>query len=543
MKAFAEIDLGYGDAANYKNNRKYKELFSKVFVKDEKLDRLMREDTYYLIGDKGTGKTAYSVFLANSEYQNTQSKVINLEATDYKIFLNLRKLGFLQLSDFSRIWKIILLLMTAESIQKENISSFGPKRSALFEKLKSRIDAYYENAYIPEIAGTIKYIFDEACSMQAGLSFSTIGLGSNLQSTLSDKLVTECTIQKFQNNLADMERQFCDAFSRLKINKNKFIFIDSIDIKLDEFSEPEYQACIQGLANAIWSVNTDVFRAMPDSGGFLKVVLSIRTDMFSKLNLHNQANKIRDNSVLLDWRTTYQSYTTSPLYQLCNNLLTYNNPIEGGQTAWDYYFPWFTDSTNIEKRDNDSSFINCLRLSLSRPRDMISIMKAIQRQNKKANSGTISTIQDFKNDDTENEISNYYIDEAKDWCLHKFSDQEFITLIFFFQFLDGKSRFDYKEYKCAFEAYQKQVDNRKMEIFEELLDADAFLQLLYDLNMICYYDKDNRGRDLFRFCYREREVYNLSPKVKTDSIYGVHYALLKALNLGWTPMPSESDIE
>lgn len=543
MKAFAEIDLGYGDAANYKNNRKYKELFSKVFVKDEKLDRLLREDTYYLIGDKGTGKTAYSVFLENSEYQNTQSKVINLEATDYKIFLNLRKLGFLQLSDFSRIWKIILLLMTAESIQKENISSFGPKRSALFEKLKSRIDAYYENAYIPEIAGTIKYIFDEACSMQAGLSFSTIGLGSNLQSTLSDKLVTECTIQKFQNNLADMERQFCDAFSRLKINKNKFIFIDSIDIKLDEFSEPEYQACIQGLANAIWSVNTDVFRAMPDSGGFLKVVLSIRTDMFSKLNLHNQANKIRDNSVLLDWRTTYQSYTTSPLYQLCNNLLTYNNPIEGGQTAWDYYFPWFTDSTNIEKRDNDSSFINCLRLSLSRPRDMISIMKAIQRQNKKANSGTISTIQDFKNDDTENEISNYYIDEAKDWCLHKFSDQEFITLIFFFQFLDGKSRFDYKEYKCAFEAYQKQVGNRKMGIFEELLDADAFLQLLYDLNMICYYDKDNRGRDLFRFCYREREVYNLSPKVKTDSIYGVHYALLKALNLGWTPMPSESDIE
>lgn len=543
MKAFAEIDLGYGDAANYKNNRKYKELFSKVFVKDEKLDRLMREDTYYLIGDKGTGKTAYSVFLENSEYQNTQSKVINLEATDYKIFLNLRKLGFLQLSDFSRIWKIILLLMTAESIQKENISSFGPKRSALFEKLKSRIDAYYENAYIPEIAGTIKYIFDEACSMQAGLSFSTIGLGSNLQSTLSDKLVTECTIQKFQNNLADMERQFCDAFSRLKINKNKFIFIDSIDIKLDEFSEPEYQACIQGLANAIWSVNTDVFRAMPDSGGFLKVVLSIRTDMFSKLNLHNQANKIRDNSVLLDWRTTYQSYTTSPLYQLCNNLLTYNNPIEDGQTAWDYYFPWFTDSTNIEKRDNDSSFINCLRLSLSRPRDMISIMKAIQRQNKKANSGTISTIQDFKNDDTENEISNYYIDEAKDWCLHKFSDQEFITLIFFFQFLDGKSRFDYKEYKCAFEAYQKQVGNRKMGIFEELLDADAFLQLLYDLNMICYYDKDNRGRDLFRFCYREREVYNLSPKVKTDSIYGVHYALLKALNLGWTPMPSESDIE
>lgn len=542
MKAFSEIDLGYGDAANYKNNRRYKELFSKVFVKDEKLDKLMREDTYYLIGDKGTGKTAYSVFLENGEYKNTQSKVINLESTDYKIFLNLKKLGFLQLSDFSRIWKIILLLMTAESIQKENITAFGPKRSALFEELKEKIDGYYENAYVPEIAGTIKYIFDEACSMQAGLTFNALGLGSNLQGNLSDKLITEYTVQKFQNNLVDMERQFCTAFSRLKINKNKFIFIDSIDVKLDDFSEPEYQACIQGLANAIWSVNTEVFRAMPESDGFLKVVLSIRTDMFSKLNLHNQANKVRDNSVLLDWRTTYQNYKSSPLFQLCNNLLEYNNPIENGQSAWDYYFPWFTDSTNIEKRDHDSSFINCLRYSLSRPRDMISIMKAIQNQNRKAASGDVSTLQDFKNDDTENEISNYYIDEAKDWCLHKFSDQEFITLTFFFQFLEGKSKFDYQEYLTAFNAYQQQVGDRKMGLFEEILDADDFLQLLYDLNMICYYEKDRQGRDLFRFCYREREIYNLSPKVKTNSVYGVHYALLRALNLGWTPMPSEADM-
>ena len=100
MKSFAEIDFGYGDAANYKNNRRYKELFSRVFVKDEKLDRLMREDTYYLIGDKGTGKTAYSVFLENNEYQNTQSKVIDLASTDYKIFMNLRKLGFFAIIRF-----------------------------------------------------------------------------------------------------------------------------------------------------------------------------------------------------------------------------------------------------------------------------------------------------------------------------------------------------------------------------------------------------------------------------------------------------------
>lgn len=119
MKAFQDIDLGYSDAINYKNNRRYKDLFSRVFVKDEKLDRLMREDTYYLIGDKGTGKTAYSVFLENNEYNNTQTKVIDLDSTDYKIFMNLKRLGFIQLSDFTRIWKIILLVIVCESIQKK----------------------------------------------------------------------------------------------------------------------------------------------------------------------------------------------------------------------------------------------------------------------------------------------------------------------------------------------------------------------------------------------------------------------------------------
>lgn len=540
MKSFSNIDFGYGDAANYKNNRKYQRMFYEVFVKDEKLERLMRDDTYYLIGDKGTGKTAYAVFLENNEYKNTQSRMVNFESTDYKIFVNLSKMGFLLLSDYTRVWKIILLLIVAQSIHMDEIQAFGPKRSAQFEELKNKIDRYYEHAFVPEITNTFKYVFDNACAAEAGINFNSLGLGSSLKADISEKITSERNIQKFQNNLADMERQFSSALKRLKIKKTKFLFIDSIDIKIDNLTEEEYQACIRGLANAIWEVNTNVFRAMPESEGFLKVVLSIRTDMFTKLNLHNQANKVRDNGVLLDWRTTYQNYRTSPLFKLCNNLLSYQNDGDISTAHWNYYFPWFTNTTNPDKRECDDSFIKCLRLSLSRPRDMISIMKAIQHQHMKHNEGLITTLKDFESDDTQNEISNYYVDEAKDWCLHKFSDEEFYTLIFFFQFLNGKSKFTYAEFELAFKEYTLQVGKKSMEIFEEILEQDDFLQLLYDLNMICYYDKDRNGNDLFRFCYREREIYNLSPKVKTNSIYGVHYALLKALNLGKNTVP---DIE
>nr|WP_144032032.1 hypothetical protein [Oscillibacter ruminantium] len=282
-----------------------------------------------------------------------------------------------------------------------------------------------------------------------------------------------------------------------------------------------------------------MFRSMPESDGFLKVILSIRTDMFPQLALHNQANKVRDNGVLLDWRTTYENYRDSALFNLCNNLLSYQNEGLSANEYWDYYFPWFTDSTNYQKRVHDDSFINCLRLSLSRPRDFISIMKAIQARCEKTTQQ--SDLDQFNNNDTQNEISNYYIDEARDWCLHKFSPEGFSTVLFFFQFLNGKSKFTYTEYMNSYTDYTQQVSERNMELIDAILSPDDFLQLLYDLNMICYYDRTHDGKEFFRFCYREREIYHLEPKVKLKSVYGVHYALLKALNLGRNSTPILDD--
>ncbi len=539
MKNISELDFGYNDAANYLNSRKYSDFFTAVFVKDEKLDRLMRDDTYFLIGDKGTGKTAYAVFLENHEYQNTQSKVVNLSSTDYRIFLNLRKLNFLQLSDYARIWKIILFMIMAKQISREDIASFGPKRSAQFEALSSNIDQYYDHAFTPEISVSFKYIVDTAFSGETDISYASLGLQAGAKQSKLRHNINEQMVQKFQNNLLDLERSFCSAFSRLKIKKNKFLFIDSVDVKIDDLSDDEYKACLQGLANAIWEINTSVFRSMPQADGFLKVILSIRTDMFPQLALHNQANKVRDNGVLLDWRTTYENYRESPLFNLCNNLLSYNNEGLEHDAYWDYYFPWFTETTNQQKRSKDDSFINCLRLSLSRPRDFVSIMKAIQSRCK--GSLQASTLANFESNETQNEISNYYIDEARDWCLHKFSAEGFSTVLFFFQFLNGKSRFSYDEYRVLYQAYFDQVSEKNMEVVEAILNPDDFLQLLFDLNLICYYDTSLDGHSFFHFCYREREVYHLEPRVKTNAKYGVHYALLKALNLGKNNLPYADD--
>ena len=72
MKLVGELNLGFSDAQNY-TLRKNKQMLSEVFVKNIYLDDILNSNSYYLIGEKGTGKTAYAAFLSNSEYNGTRS--------------------------------------------------------------------------------------------------------------------------------------------------------------------------------------------------------------------------------------------------------------------------------------------------------------------------------------------------------------------------------------------------------------------------------------------------------------------------------------
>lgn len=88
MKTIGELNLGFSDAQNY-TQRANKDLFNNIFVKNNFLDRLLYPSTYFLIGEKGTGKTAYSVFLSNNNYKNNKTIVSFILATDYDKFYSL----------------------------------------------------------------------------------------------------------------------------------------------------------------------------------------------------------------------------------------------------------------------------------------------------------------------------------------------------------------------------------------------------------------------------------------------------------------------
>lgn len=110
------LNTGAIDAINY-TSRQDKEFLNRVFLKDSLLDKLLESRRYFLVGEKGTGKTAYAAFLTNNQYKGTRARSTGMTSTNYSKFIRLKDLGHLHMSDYVDIWKVILLMLVGQQIR------------------------------------------------------------------------------------------------------------------------------------------------------------------------------------------------------------------------------------------------------------------------------------------------------------------------------------------------------------------------------------------------------------------------------------------
>ena len=348
-----------------------------------------------------------------------------------------------------------------------------------------------------------------------------------------EKEIFTFTESRFQNNLFYILRKFQEALGQAKIEYNHILFIDGIDIRPSSIPYTDYTDCIKGLANAIWELNNDFFPSIKGSKGRLRVVLLIRPDIFESLGLQNQNTKIRDNSVFLDWSTDYRSHRSSRLFTVVDHILEYQQlerfPL--GKT-WDNYFPW--DAQNLrEKYEYPTSFINFMRWSYYRPRDIITMLDLLQEEVVASDKyRTAFKQEDFNSASFARKYSNYLLGEVKDHLLFYYTHEEYGLFLKFFQFLDGQDNFTYERYIAAFDDLTDYIKTTSKPAPQFMATANDFLQFLYDLNVVCYIEKTSDSGNFIHWCFRDRNYSNISPKVKTGCTYEVFYGLAKALNVG-----------
>ena len=523
MKLYTELNLGFADAENYKK-RENKQLLNKYFLKTDELSTLLNPNIYFLIGDKGTGKTAYSIYLSNTELKDTNSKINYIRETEYSKFISLKKSKNLDLTDYTNIWKVLLYLLISVKIKETEKDNVIFSLHSKFKPLNDAIDEFYKSAFSPEIINAISLI--EESQIAASL------LSKNFNLSGYDKTIETFNESRFQVNLLFIQKKFETALSSLNLEKSHIQFIDGIDIRPRNIEYEDYLECIKGLANAAWSLNNDFFANIRGTKGRIKVVLLLRPDIFSHLGLQNLNTKIRDNSVLLDWKTTYPIFNSSKIFKMSDNILSTQQQehTDLGQ-CWNHYFNF----QPIVNKTKENSFVSFLRFSMFRPRDIITMMTLLQeKMSTELSSGRKFPIvdqNDFESQYFRSRYSDYLLGEIKDYLAFYHSDKDYELFLKFFEYLSGKANFTYDEYLNAYDEFATYIENDNIDVPYFFESSDSFLQFLYDLNIVCYIE-DTENDTHIHWSFRERTYSNINPKVKEGVRYSIHYGLQKAFNTG-----------
>jgi len=525
MLKINNLSFGFSDAENYKR-RENKEFLNHSFIKNQSLDKLCEPSTSFLVGEKGTGKTAYSVYMVNNTYKDNFASLRYIRETEYQKFITLKKEKQLDLSDYSSIWKVIIYLLLAEQVyEKEGNSGFF-KKFTKFQALHDAIQEYYVHAFSPEIKYALQFVRESKLAAEL-LSKYAKASGEQKESIAFSE-------SRFQTNLLYIQKNFENALSSIKLQKNHILFIDGIDIRPSSIPYGEYLECIKGLANAVWEINNDFFPSIRDSIGRMRTVLLIRPDIFASLGLQNQNTKIRDNSVLLNWSTTYRDHRNSDLFSMSDILLQQQQQRKSFDKGdcWDHYFPFDTPSLNVQF-EKPTSFVNFLRYALYRPRDIVTMLTMIQERTTSKNvNQEVFSQSDFDDGTFKRNYSDYLLGEVKDQLAFYYSDSDYENFLKFFEFLNGENIFSYETYLKAFKAHSDFVLSSSGQQPKFMSSPEDFLQFLYDLNIICYQERLENGNKHIHWCFKDRTYSNLSPKVKLNETYEIFYGMSKALNTG-----------
>lgn len=506
----------YNDAYNYREKDK-KEFFSKVFVKTKALSDLQDNRIYYLIGEKGTGKTAYAVWNENNPSKNMVSKLTVMTETQYKRFIAMKSDNKLQYSDYANIWRSMLLFMSSQMVIEVSGGNFIHKITGKFENLRSELEAWTKNSLNPEI--------ETAFDAINKLAFSAgVGKKDVLSLAASENTESHDTTKVIKHHLLERENGFKEALKDLKLTKNHVIFIDGIDFRPESIPHDEYIECIKGLGEACWQLNSDFFSRIKDSKGRIRIVLILRPDIFHYMNIYNSNSRIRDNSVFISF-SSLNDFTNGDIFKVCDKYFeSQQKEKKDYKKSMFHYF--------ISRENNEKLFSNLKRITYNRPRDFLTYIK-MEIEKIKGGEDEVDQFSDLDVNFVSDDFSDYIVGEMRNYASFYIEQKDFDRYIKFFDFVRGRSTFPYTFFvECynKFKSSAKEFDN-----FDDkyLNKPTVLLQFFYDVGLIGYRERLSDGGGYhYYWSFRERTPNKLNPQVKAVDYLMVNMGAAKSLNVG-----------
>ena len=349
---FGEID-GYGDP----NLEKY-------FLDNGYWDKIINDRIFFVVGKKGTGKSSIYQMIEKESYNNG-CIVVNKDFGEFPFekLLHLQDDNFAKPNQYQTIWRNVIFNLFLQAISK-----LPDENNKYYDEIKTYNDMFLGNA-----VELHKDIISKTVKKEGSLLFHGLSAGATKETGHSYKYNDE--------NITAVNASLCDLIVNYFITSDTerkiVIQFDRLDDNYNQYQDlEEYYQAIISLFKVVYTFN-QLLRSKKVINA--KVVLYIRSDIMRAMASRDaESARWDDFRMDLNWgvnntREIYQS----DLYKMVDKRIKTSCAELSDKSFKDVFN--VPDNVNYGERRREL-FKSLVLQTLFRPRDLISLLKTLQKE-------------------------------------------------------------------------------------------------------------------------------------------------------------------
>lgn len=502
ISLFRRIDFGDIDANADPNLESY-------FIDDNYWENIIEKPVFYVIGKKGTGKSAlYRMF---KKYSYDKGAIIsNHDFGDFPInkFMTLSDDDFANPNQYQSLWKLVVLNIFVSLIVNSETADIS---NNYYEELKK-----YYDIRLGDASDLLRRSINLVHKREHSLEVEKIGIKPKLSSETG--IATEYGFDDY--SLSELNRKLLDSITNYfkTCNCNDIPYIIQFDRLDDTYNQAndlkKYYDVIISLMKIVYTMDTN-FRINEINN--VKVIVYLRTDIVDEIaKRDSESARWDDFTYKLNWAiVNKKDWKDSKLLKVIDKRISTSINDEINLRS-------LLDSSTIQlqrKNYSKEKYKDVIKYivdqTMHRPRDLIMFCKYIKKEIEKPHCQEIS-YRTIKNAEK----------EFCDWLANKELANEINPIIKntkeLYDILRriGDSPFKYEQFKTLYD------DN---DTLNKYATADEMAEYLYDIGifMNVYWSYvPNKKRNVQRFKSKIRNYSSIDKNMKLQ----IHPGVWKGIN-------------
>lgn len=457
----------------------------RYFYNNEEVKAILENKKCYVIGRKGTGKTAICEYLIKSQTNKRFAEKLGFKNFPFNDLYSLSNQKFTQQNKYITLWKYLIYTTIAKMMSKnERIDS------KIREEL---LKIYPENDY-KQLSRKVS----EWTSVGFGIDVLGTGGSLNLERQPSKNKIS--WIEKV-DILEDLIAKYCD-------DSSYFVVFDELDEDYREITRDENLSQYQNLLVGLFKAVQDVKSIFVNTDHNIMPVVFLRDDIYAILNDPDK-NKWSDLKINIEWES--QSLKKLITYRIAQDAR--NSKLQNSfEDAWYSIFTRNAIPCGDKQAKHIDSFEFIQRSTQLRPRDFIKYIQAccVEALSKKEQYISVETIKHV-----DRAFSLYLKDEIIDEVYPLLPEIDLM-----FQILSNirKQLLPVSEFINHYQDYIQQGT------ITQATNYKYVLEVLFNFSVIGNENKFKKGRHYFKYLQTNMTFNN-------DENIVIHRGLFKALQI------------